>query len=202
MDQVFIQSSNRDDDYDSEDEERRRKINIIERIHRRARPNENQDAKDKMILCGRCSSPICAVSALEPAANINFNTFKLTNCFGYVFIEVDAANEYYAACCNKHKIGLCIDGFKYVNQQSQLLVNIQGRENLPWIPQVWQNNFAYIGGPNTHQQQDQQDIDLESPQALYCEICKFQSKNRRQFISHVLGSKHKAAEKYLMESMS
>jgi hypothetical protein len=84
--------------------------------------------------------------------------------------------------------------------------------------QVWRNNFQAIGGPLAAQTHVV--VDLESAEALFCGICNFQCKNRRQFITRmcsssyfnfflysfphlrtdVTSSKHKEEEKYLMEN--
>jgi len=139
---------------------------------------------------------LCELSSLEPAPAPNFGHFKLTNCYGRAFIEGDDKHGYRIECKNKHLIGVLINGDKYVNATSRVLVSVPSG-CFPWGPEIWQDNFRAIGGIPKKEVQPVQQITKEM---LYCEICSVQCKDKRNFSAHLNSSRHKQEEDNYLQS--
>jgi len=185
-------------DYDSEEEERRERIKKIEEVRKRANVPSDEEDEDKMLLCAMCETPLVTVSTLTPMPGMR-NTFKLTKSFMAVFIGGDEASGFVSTCRNSHTIGGCVYGAKYINEYSKIVIRLQGGRIVPWRPEIWQNNFAAIGGPISAAVEARPKIDFESKVMCYCGVCDFQCKNRAQFINHVNSAKHKDQERYSLE---
>lgn len=127
---------NDNDDYDSEGETQHKANDLVEAVKRKLVPELEEDTKP-VLACSQCKSMLCAVAGvLKVESQHSKHTFKLNRAFGYVLEDGDGGDGAPALCRNKHKIGFCMEGSKFVDERSSVVVILPNGQTLPWTSDV------------------------------------------------------------------
>mmetsp|Transcript_29344 Transcript_29344/g.41302 ORF Transcript_29344/g.41302 Transcript_29344/m.41302 type:complete len:391 (+) Transcript_29344:1-1173(+) len=195
--QLDVPKLNADSGYDSEEEEHNRRLQVVKRLKQVA--FGVTDSPKPSLLCKTCGCVLCSLENLtyEPT-DWSFTLFRMQNCFGSVFaenhVQPEGPIDSYALCQQNHRIGYTVNGFMFVDSNCPVEVEKDGNR-YNFTPDVWENNFAKIGGVGSQQQMPREELSNYD-----CEICDKRFKTRRLLASHLSTQKHQDEEQYYLGS--
>lgn len=198
----------------------RRKFNtmreeLIERLQQRKRIINHTEPE---LYCAGCNSFICSINNVKEDNVICQGKLFKVNLWGIIKdVEIDdpsieinsfvlewqnhfkhKPNAFLSCFEGNHIIGGKINNIYYITSFSDLRISLPGEVFIPWIEQVWNNNFR---GMKEELAKSKLNRDEYIKKQLECELCNYHCATGEDYLAHLKSKNHMNLLKELQEEI-